>query len=620
MASRVDQIQFAASGSPGFAWRRLGFWFGLTLLAVALFGAAFALGYSKMHEGTVLPGVHVAGVDLAGLDRKAAEKRLRQVLPDLSSGTLSVSVGALDSSIPYAEIDRDYDFDFMLGQAFSLGRDGNFIDQLHEQVALLQNGASIAPVMSFSGEELTRRVAELGYAAQVPVVDAAITRENGHYVASVASAGTAIDVQGVVTEAMTAVDNLSAADTQVVVGGTTVVPQVSTETAHAAAAEAERVIASGLTVSGADLSATIDAQVIGGWIHLDEVGIGQWQLAIEQEPISEFVATYGQEVETPPTNATFTLRGNDVGVVPSELGRAVDIDPTAASIFDALQARADGRPDATAALSLVPIEPTLSTAEARAIAPRVRKLSEWTTHFIPGLANGNGINIQIPTSILNGQVVEPGAQFDFIKAIGPVTSPPYESGGALIHGQIKEDGAIGGGMCSVSTTLFNAALRFGLPIWARDNHSLYISRYPMGLDATVWSSGARNRQTMGFINDTGYPLVVKGINSAGAVTFQLWGVDDGRTVQLSEARIENIVPPEYSLVEYTNELTPGRRVKVNDAYDAFDTWVTRTVRNRAGEVIIEETYRSHYKKLPAYYRVGRSEGDPRNGRVVRAPR
>ena len=213
--------------------------------------------------------------------------------------------------------------------------------------------------------------------------------------------------------------------------------------------------------------------------------------------------------------------------------------------------------------------------------------------------------------------MEPGAQFDFLTAIGPITSPPYEAGGALVHGQIKEDSIIGGGMCSVSTTLFNAALRYGLPIWARDNHSLYISRYPIGLDATVWMTDKKNRQTMGFVNDTGYPLVIRGINGPGSVTFQIFGVDDGRTVQLTEALVENTVTPTYALVEYTNDLAPGRRSRYNDAYSAFDSSVTRTVRNKAGEVVIEETYKSHYKQLPAYTRVGRSDGDPRDGKVVR---
>jgi len=321
----------------------------------------------------------------------------------------------------------------------------------------------------------------------------------------------------------------------------------------------------------------------------------------------------------PPRNATFSVGGGGaINVVASAPGRAADVTPTAESIKNALMSRTTGTPQDVASFSFLPVEPTLTTEQARAIAPRVKKLGEWTTHYVPSPElNGNGVNIQIPTNVLDGMVVEPDAQFDFLTAIGPITSPPYEAGGALVHGQIKEDSIIGGGMCSVSTTLFNAALRYGLPIWARDNHSLYISRYPVGLDATVWMTDKKNRQTMGFVNDTGYPLVIRGINSPGAVTFQIFGVDDGRTVTLSEAVVENTVRPSYQLWEYTNDLAPGRRSKYNDAYNAFDSSVVRMVYNKAGEVILEENYKSHYKQLPAYIRVGRSDGDPRDGRVVR---
>jgi vancomycin resistance protein YoaR len=590
----------------------------LTLLAIALFAASFALGYSKMHERTVLPGVQVAGVDLAGLDRRAAELRIRSALPNLSAGELTVRVGDREGTISYAEFDRDYDMKYMLDEAFGIGRTGSLLDQLREQVALLLNGAEVEPVMTWDSQRLAAYVAELAMAAQVPVVDAAVARVNGHYVATEASDGLAIDVQGVVTQAMAAVHNLSADDAEIVVDGTVIVPAVATATAQAAAAQAEQVIAGGLPMSGEDLTATIDPQVLSGWIHLDEVGVGQWELKIEPDPITQYVATYSTEVEVPATNATFAVNGGNIDVVPSAPGRAVDVGPTASSVLSQLQARAAGQAAGAASISFTPIEPTLTTEQARDIAPRVTKLGEWTTFYTPDPEhNGNGVNIQIPTNILDGDVVEPGASFDFLTAIGPITSPPYETGGALIHGQIKEDSIIGGGMCSVSTTLFNAAMRFGLPVWAWDNHSIYISRYPVGLDATVWSTSQRNRQTMGFVNDTGYPLVIRGINGPGSVTFEIYGVDDGRTVELTEPRIENIVKTPYMLVEYTNDLPAGRRNRINDAYDAFDAWVTRTVRDASGAVIIEETYHAHYKQLPAYVRVGRGEGDPRDGRVVR---
>jgi vancomycin resistance protein YoaR len=477
----------------------------------------------------------------------------------------------------------------------------------------------IAPVMTWDAEELTSRVAAVARAAEVDVVDATVTRHDGHYSFTEARQGTDIDVDAAVAQAMAVVDGLSPDDTSITVQGTTIEPQVSTEAASAAASQAESVSAAPLTLAGEDLSADIDEATIRGWVHLNQTGVDSWEPVVDQAPIEQWVATYALETDVPPRNATFSVGGGGaINVVASAPGRAADVTPTAESIKNALMSRTTGTPQGVASFSFVPVEPTLTTEQARAIAPRVKKLGEWTTHYVPSPElNGNGVNIQIPTNVLDGMVVEPDAQFDFLTAIGPITSPPYEAGGALVHGQIKEDSIIGGGMCSVSTTLFNAALRYGLPIWARDNHSLYISRYPVGLDATVWMTDKKNRQTMGFVNDTGYPLVIRGINSPGAVTFQIFGVDDGRTVTLSEPVVENTVRPSYQLWEYTNDLAPGRRSKYNDAYSAFDSSVVRTVYNKAGEVILEENYKSHYKQLPAYIRVGRSEGDPRDGRVVR---
>jgi hypothetical protein len=212
-------------------------------------------------------------------------------------------------------------------------------------------------------------------------------------------------------------------------------------------------------------------------------------------------------------------------------------------------------------------------------------------------------------------VVQPGEKFDFLTAIGEVTSPPYVEGGVLIHGQIKEDGAIGGGMCSCSTTLFNAVMRAGFQIDARTNHSIYISRYPVGLDATVWESGG-SRRTMAFTNDTGYPLLIKGINGRGKVTFEVYGIDDGRTVELSDPIVENVRNAETWL-EFTDGLAPGQRRRTQEGYDSFDSSVTRIVRDAAGNVIHQDTWVSHYRRLDAIVEVGRYPTDPPAGTRIR---
>ena len=302
--------------------------------------------------------------------------------------------------------------------------------------------------------------------------------------------------------------------------------------------------------------------------------------------------------------------------MPSADGTATDVEVTTDSIMGVLQDRAAGNVAGIATLTLSSVAPTFTTSAATAIAPRVKMLGTWTTNYIPSPLNGEGVNIQIPTSIIDGYVVEPGGLFDYLAVIGPITSPPYTQGAAIVNGHTHLDGVLGGGMCSSSTTLFNAALRSGLEMKNRGNHFYYISRYPLGLDATVWISRAR-RLTMSFINDTAYPILIRGINEQGKVTFQIWGVDDGRTVELSEPLVENPVVA-VDQVEYTDTLAPGVKKRTEFNTDGMEVTVTRTVKDSAGNVIHFDTFQSNYGTVNGITQVGRYPGDPPEGTTIPA--
>jgi vancomycin resistance protein YoaR len=209
--------------------------------------------------------------------------------------------------------------------------------------------------------------------------------------------------------------------------------------------------------------------------------------------------------------------------------------------------------------------------------------------------------------------------FQFIEAIVPVTSPPYEKGAYLRNGKIVQgdDGILGGGMCSASTTLFNAAMRAGLRVVERHAHSIYIDRYPVGLDATVFSTGHSDGQNVKFINDTGHPIYIKSWAGKRKVVFEVYGVNDGRTVELSEPRIEDLREAE-KFFEYTDDLEPGEKHKISDVYDGFQSWVTRTVRDARGNVIWKNTFYSRYSLLDGLVEVGRYPGDPPAGTRVSA--
>ena len=158
-----------------------------------------------------------------------------------------------------------------------------------------------------------------------------------------------------------------------------------------------------------------------------------------------------------------------------------------------------------------PVAPKLGTSEAAKKAPVMSLLGSWQTWFPISERNYFGANIWVPAQLINGTVLRPGQSFDWWDAIWPVTpARGFGPGGFIASDHTEPTGALGGGMCSSSTTLFNAAMRAGLDMGARSNHKYYISRYPLGLDATVSITGG-GRQTMSFRNDTKGIIFIRGL-------------------------------------------------------------------------------------------------------------
>jgi vancomycin resistance protein YoaR len=326
--------------------------------------------------------------------------------------------------------------------------------------------------------------------------------------------------------------------------------------------------------------------------------------------LDPLVASIAKDVNQKAHNATFKLSGSRIVVGgPSREGRALDQEATRALVVDALMARQAGDAETAIEPVVAASQPAVTTEEANQIAPRMKALPQgrWTTWFHIYERNGFGANIWIPAKLINGYVVGPGETFDFWKAVGPVTRDKgFRQGGAIINGRTEPQGAIGGGICSCSTTLFNAALRAGYKMGARRNHYYYIDRYPLGLDATVLISDGGSKQTMSFTNDTRYPVLIRGINtrkgSIGYVTFQLYSVPTGRKVVIGPPTVKNVRQARDS-VQYTKSLPKGRSERVEFPVDGKDVWRTVTVYEN-GNMLRRTTYYSHYAVITGIVLIG----------------
>ena len=373
---------------------------------------------------------------------------------------------------------------------------------------------------------------------------------------------------------------------------------------------------------------TIKAGTVRGWIGFETTTEG-YRPTVSPTAPTKALADLAKKINTKAQDATFLVgRGAGVvGVVAARNGRALDVATSAPLVARAIVDRAGpSTAPAPVALTVAVVKPKLTTEQARKVAPLMRQISSWTTYYEVSERNGFGNNISIPARDLDGYVVQPGAVFDFWSSIGPVTyARGYRDGGAIINGHSQPTGALGGGICSTSTTLFNAVARAGYQTLSKHNHYYYISRYPTGLDATVAISGGAVT-TMSWRNDSKYPVLIRSYARPGVVSFSLFAVAtanrpsvgggsavpgstnltyrvaNGRTVSFSTSAKRNYNVATSS-VQRTTSLPPGVVKVIEYPDDGFDVTVTRSVWEN-GKLIHSDTWVSYYARVNGLTLIG----------------
>ncbi len=193
-----------------------------------------------------------------------------------------------------------------------------------------------------------------------------------------------------------------------------------------------------------------------------------------------------KEHDSQPKNARAVWREGKVVVLPDEIGAVLDVSMAQESLFDELsRVSLDAQPDRIAFDALTVLAQAPIKADQLSHISGV--LGSFTTNFPKSQTNRNN-NIALASSPLDGLILMPGDKLSYNETVGKrLRSRGYRLAPVIIRGK-KEQG-IGGGVCQVSSTLFNAAMLADLKIVKRSNHSMAIGYVPMGRDATVTDSG-----------------------------------------------------------------------------------------------------------------------------------
>ncbi len=598
------------------------------LFAMLVVGLAYGVGmlaYHHIHyQNRVFPGVRLQGIDLSGMtpEEVFAIAQLQSQYFHLPA----ISVQASEQRYVFRPADFGVGLDpaETVRVALGVGRQGDLQTQIRQRFEAWWRGIDVSPVVRVDGSEIAHVVRQIAKQTERPAIDARLVFEGGVPRALPSQVGRVLD------EAMAAQLIRSALlmnrPTDIVLPYRRVEPKVASV---AAAADAiARMVSDDLVVmaprwddAGNPLP-PLEAFRIRKEDLLDFMLIEQppddpanITVRMRREKLRALVEPLGKAVAQKAQNARFAFNpstGQLRAIAPSRDARALDIEAT----LDALEAAARSA-NRTVTL-VVNSTPAAVPATATAQDLGITQLITQATTYFKGSSAARLNNVKVAAARFNGVVIPPGAVFSFNEHLGDVSEKEGFQEGLIIVGDRTVKG-VGGGVCQVSTTAYQAALRAGFPIIERYPHGYRVSYYERGMgpgfDASVFSPYADFK----FINDTNAHLLIETIYdpARATLTFKFYGTPDGRQVTISPATVTDVVPhgPDIYERDTEGEVPPGQAKQVDYAVDGATVFFTRVV-TRNGETLINERVVSRYVPWQAVYRYGPGFTPP-EGAIVR---
>ncbi len=320
---------------------------------------------------------------------------------------------------------------------------------------------------------------------------------------------------------------------------------------------------------------------------------GRRDLRIGGAGASSWFTALAKRVDKPPVDADWAVSKSGIRVIPDQPGHVLDVPRSAKAVLRAALVTAPELRSANLTVERVTARRT--TAEAQDMD--IKGLVASYETFYGGEPNRIH-NVQLVSHLVDKHVIAPGETFSFNGTTGARTEDKgFLEAPVIINGELKT--GLGGGVCQVSTTVFNAAYEAGLPIVSRTNHALYISHYPQGRDATVNYPDTDLR----FTNDTGHWILLRTWVGSSSLTVALYGTPVHRRVVSETSPLVVTGPPPVRKIKDPT-LFVGETVVEERGSSSLKTSNERKVYDADGKLLFDTTFYSSYRGEMKVVRVG----------------
>ncbi|MFP3881148.1 MAG: VanW family protein [Actinomycetota bacterium] len=578
------------------------------LLAAAIVAGAFfvvlfgAYGLTRWASaGEVMGRVQVAEIELGGRTESEAYNALDAIEINRLSRLARFTVDGNEVELEPGSTGLDIDEDAVVAEAMSVGREGTFANQFLFWLTNIFSTTETELEGSLSDTAMEEIFDE--WDTEVigkPIQPGSIELREGELVANYPQTGVGVErgpAKRIVLETLLAEDSITAD-----IPTETVEPLLTNADVDQAMDEARKMLAAPMTLAYEGQQAVLDVGQLREAFVSETITNSPPRIvsSFDPEVIDTFLEPIRSEFEAEPVDAEFRINDdNTVSVIPGENGTKIDEVETAARLYEASQT--DSR---TITLPIVEgAEPEVTTEYLESL--RVEHLvSQFTTYH--DCCEPRVTNIQLMADAIDGTLVLPGETFSINDHVGERTvENGFVPAPSIVGGEIVD--TVGGGTSQFATTFYNAVFWGGYEDVEHKPHSYYFSRYPEGIEATLfWRSidvKFRNNRDHAVLIDTRY--------TDTSITVRFFGFNDGRTLVGEQSsgethiRVENEGGPEALHVEgdvsdryaFTEPGDPEYRGdpdldvdeerQVQGAAEGWSVTITRTIL-RGGTDVVEE--------------------------------
>jgi vancomycin resistance protein YoaR len=560
----------------------------LVLLLLALAGAGVVLGLVFAGSPTTLAGgVRIDGVDVGGLQARDARKLLERKAAALAHRPVVFVAGGQRFRIAPFTLGVEPDWAAAVDAAQRQG-DGFGPFRGFRRIDVQFFGADVTPPVSVLGGALQYELQQIAQAVDRPQQPASLVRHGLRIAVVPGRAGRALDQKAAAGVIVRALSSFERAD-PVQLPLRSVPPHVTATRLSAAAGRARLALSAPVHLELGKTLLLLGPRELAPLLRLPSGGTTA--LEVGGPAATRWLARFGRRLSRPARDARFVVHGDTVSVVPARPGVSLDTAGTARAVLAASLRRTNR----VARVAVHAVAPKVTTQAARRMGV-TGVVGTYTTEY-GGIANRIH-NVQLVSHLVDDKLIAPGKTFSFNRTTGARTAAKgFLEAPVIINGEVTT--GLGGGVCQVSTTVFNAAFEAGLPITERTNHALFISHYPQGRDATVDYPDV----DLQFRNDTGHWLLLRTFVGPASLEVTLYGTPTGRKVVSSTTPlVAHGKPPVQKTVDPS--LKPGEKVVDDEGVPALTTSVTRDVYTAKGKLLDHDVWYSSYRATPRLVRIG----------------